>query len=210
MSHTAETPVVSRTLAAAIAAALGFAALAAGCAAAAPRPTATEVEPDPLASLADYRVGPEDVVEVSVWRNEALSRTVPVRPDGAISLPLINDVQAAGLTPMQLRLVISQLLAVFIPAPEVSVIVREVHSAKVSVLGQVIHPGRYDLRGPITVLEMLAHAGGLTPFAARSQIVVVRSRGDRIERIPVDQEQALADRHHENVLLQSGDLIFVP
>jgi polysaccharide export outer membrane protein len=133
-----------------------------------------------------------------------------VRPDGAISLPLINDVQAAGLTPMQLRQLIAQLLTVYVPNPEVSVIVREVHSAKVSVLGQVTHPGRYDLRGPVTLLEMLAHAGGLTPFATRSQIVVVRPRGDRIERILVDEERALSDRHHENVLLQSGDLIFVP
>ena len=158
----------------------------------------------------DYRIGPEDVIEVSVWRNEAISRTVPVRPDGAISLPLINDLQAAGLTPMQLRQLVVQKLTVYIPAPEVSVIVREVHSSKVSVLGQVVHPGLYELRGPETVLELLAHAGGLSPFASKSQIVVLRTRSGRAERILVDEDRALAEKHNENVSLESGDLVFVP
>jgi polysaccharide export outer membrane protein len=157
-----------------------------------------------------YRIGPEDVIEVTLWKNEAVSRTVPVRPDGALSLPLINDVQAAGLTPMQLRQVITERMTAFLSAPEVSVIVREVHSAKVSVLGAVARPGRYDLRGPSTALEMIALAGGLSPFASASQIVILRPRGDQRERIPVDGDQAISDQHHQTVLLQSGDLVFVP
>src|SRR3989442_4697324 len=85
----------------------------------------------------EYRIGPEDVLDIAVWNNTALSRTVPVRPDGKISLPLLNDVQAAGLTPMQLRDVLIKKLAEYTPTPEVSVIIREVHSFKVSVIGEV-------------------------------------------------------------------------
>ncbi len=191
--------------------------LAASCASApktsgeAPVPLAGE--PDPASALpgsAGYRIGPDDVVEVSVWRNEALSRTVPVRPDGFISLPLINDIQAAGLTPMELRQLLAQKLTTYIPSPEVSVIVREVHSAKVSVLGEVAHPGLYELRGPTTVLEILAHAGGLSPFASRGKIVVLRTRGGQSQKIMVDEDRALDERSHQNLALQSGDTVFVP
>src|SRR6266704_1780811 len=88
--------------------------------------------------LADqYTIGPDDVLDVAVWNNTAISRTVPVRPDGKISLPLVNDVQAAGLTPMQLKDVVTKKLAEYVPTPEVSVIIREVHSFKVSVIGEV-------------------------------------------------------------------------
>src|SRR5437867_1494180 len=95
---------------------------------------------EPTHEQGDYRIGPEDVLDIAVWNNTAISRTVPVRPDGKISLPLLNDVQAAGLTPMQLRDVLIKKLAEYIPAPEVSVIVREVHSIKVSVIGEVKRP----------------------------------------------------------------------
>ena len=98
----------------------------------------------------DYVIGPSDVIEIAVWNNEAVSRTVPVRPDGKISLQLINDVQAAGMTPMQLRESLSQALASYVQNPEVSVIVREVHSFKVSVMGEVKEPGRFDLTGRVT------------------------------------------------------------
>src|SRR5207247_7846788 len=92
---------------------------------------------EPAHEQGDYRIGPEDVLDISVWNNTALSRVVPVRPDGKISLPLLNDVQAAGLTPIELRDDLNKRLVEFIPTPEVSVVVREVHSFKVSVLGQV-------------------------------------------------------------------------
>ncbi len=187
--------------------------LAAGCASAGPVKVELERDTpgrDTVVQLPEYRIGPEDVIEVSVWKNEAVSRTIPVRPDGIISLPLLNDVQAAGLTPMELRQVLAEKLAVYIPRPEVSVIVREVHSAKVSVFGEVVHPGRYELRGPTTVLEILAHAGGLSPFASRSQIVVLRPRGTRTERIRIDHDRLLRNRGEENVVLRSGDLVFVP
>ena len=94
----------------------------------------------------DYKIGPEDVLDISVWKNPELSRTVPVRPDGKVSLPLVNDIQAAGLTPSRLRQELTQRLAEYVPSPEVAVIVREVHSVKVAVVGSVKNPGRYEVR----------------------------------------------------------------
>ncbi len=124
-----------------------------------------------------FRIGPEDVLDVQVWKNAELSRIVPVRPDGMISLPLVNDIQASGLTPTDLRQQITQRLAEFVPSPEVSVIVREVHSVKVAVLGAVRMPGHYEVKSPATVLDMIARAQGLTEFADRGRIVVLRQNG---------------------------------
>src|SRR3989441_1216166 len=104
----------------------------------------------------DYRIGPEDLLDIAVWNNASISRTVPVRPDGKISLPLLNDVQAAGLTPIQLREILIKKLAEYTPTPEVSVIIREVHSFKVSVIGEVKRPGRHELKSRATVLDALA------------------------------------------------------
>jgi len=114
----------------------------------------------------EYRIGPEDVLDIGVWNNTTISRTVPVRPDGKISLPLLNDVQASGLTPMQLRDVLAKKLAEYVPAPEVSVIVREVRSLRVSVIGEIKPPGRYELKSRATVLDVLA-------FLRPGDIVVV-------------------------------------
>ena len=158
--------------------------------------------------LLGYRIGPEDVLQVSVWKNEALSRTVPVRPDGKISLPLVNDVQAAGLTPMELRAALMKMLVEYSPSPEVSVIVAEVHSYKVSVVGAVARPGRYDTRTWVTVLDALAMAGGFTEFADRSRIVVLRPQGTATQRIPFDF--ARLDRGQANFYLSPGDILVVP
>src|SRR5262249_5014522 len=118
-------------------------------------PTPTPV-PTPLELATAYQIGPEDVLEISVWKNPELSRTVPVRPDGKVSLPLVNDIKAAGLTPTDLRDQVTAKLSEYIPAPEVSVIVREVHSRKVTVAGAVKLPGRYELKSTMTVLEVIA------------------------------------------------------
>src|SRR5947208_793352 len=116
---------------------------------------------------AEYVIGPEDVLDVAVWGNAEITRTVPVRPDGKISLPLLNDIQAAGFTPMQLRDRLTRALTAYIPTPAVSVIVREVHSFKVTVIGKVKTAGRYEVKDRPTVLDVLALAGGLTEFASR-------------------------------------------
>jgi len=182
--------------------------LAAGCAS--QRETVQKAERDAAAQIPEYRIGPEDVIEIAVWKNEAVSRTIPVRPDGLISLPLLNDVQAAGLIPMELRRVLAEKLAAFVPNPEISVIVQQVHSAKVSVFGEVAHPGRYELKGPTTVLEILANAGGLTPFASRSEIFLLRPQGNGTERIGIDRGRLLRDGGRENLTVRGGDLIFLP
>ncbi|TLY34533.1 MAG: sugar ABC transporter substrate-binding protein, partial [Nitrospirae bacterium] len=148
------------------------------------------------------------------WNNTAISRTVPVRPDGKISLPLLNDVQAAGLTPMQLREVLIKKLAEYTPTPEVSVIIREVHSFKVSVIGEVKRPGRHELKSRATVLDALAMAEGLGEFASRGRIVILRPDGNTLKRIPFNYNKVVsangANGDLENFLLQPGDIVVVP
>jgi polysaccharide export outer membrane protein len=158
-----------------------------------------------------YRIGPEDMLQVSVWNNEAMSRTAPIRPDGKISLPLLNDVQAAGLTPMELRERLMQRLTEYMPHPEVSVVVTEVRSFKVSVIGQVPKPDRYELRSAATVIDVLAMAGGFTEYASRSRVVVIRSNGDKTERIPFDYEKVRSgDPSQTNFQVRPGDIVLVP
>jgi polysaccharide export outer membrane protein len=158
-----------------------------------------------------YRIGSEDILQISVFGNEALTRTVPVRPDGMISLPLLNDVQAAGLTPMELREVLMKKLVEFVPAPEVAVIVSEVRSFMISVIGQVSKPGRYDLRSSATIVDALAMAGGFKEFAARSKVVVIRSEGGVSKRIAFDYDKMSAAKSpQENFALRPGDIVMVP
>lgn len=160
---------------------------------------------------AGYRIGSEDILQISVFGNEALSRTVPVRPDGKISLPLLNDVQAAGLTPMELREVLMKRLVEFVPSPEISVMVTEVRSFMISVIGQVTKPGRYDLRSSATVVDALAMAGGFKEFAGRSKIVVIRREGGASRRITFDYDK-LSDSKtpQDNFELRPGDIVMVP
>ena len=159
----------------------------------------------------DYRIGPEDLLDISVWNNTAIGRTVPVRPDGKISLPLLNDVQAAGLTPMQLRDALINKLQEYMPTPEVSVIVKEVHSFKVSVVGEVKKPGRHELKSQATVLDILALAEGFGDFAARGKIVVLRPNGEIVTHIPFNYNKVLSNNGTmENFFLQPGDIIVVP
>lgn len=162
--------------------------------------------PDP-----GYRIGPEDVLQVSVWNSEAMSRIAPVRPDGKISLPLLNDVQAAGLTPMELREQLVQRLTDYMPHPEVSVIVTDVRSFKVTVIGQVPKPDRFEFKSAATVMDVLAMAGGFTEFASRSRIVVIRANGGKTERIPFDYDKVRAgDPSQANFYLRPGDIVLVP
>jgi len=161
--------------------------------------------------VGEYRIGPEDVLDISVWNNSAISRTVPVRPDGKISLPLVNDVQAAGLTPNQLRSVLLKKLTEYVPSPEVSVMVKEVHSFKVSVIGEVKKTGRHELKGRATVLDILAMAEGFGEFAGRGRIVVLRPEGKTMRQIPFNYNKVVSNNGAlENFFLQPGDIIVVP
>ena len=157
-----------------------------------------------------FRIGPEDVLDVQVWKNADLSRVVPVRPDGMISLPLVNDIRAAGLTPVELRQQITQRLAEFVPSPEVSVIVREVHSVKVAVLGAVRMPGHYEVKSSATVLDLIARAQGLTEFADRGRIVILRQNGSETRRIPFNYRKLAEGSDQDNFFVQPGDIIVVP
>ena len=164
-----------------------------------------------VSSLEGYRIGPEDVLQIGVWKNEAMSRTVPVRPDGMISLPLLNDVKAAGLTPMELRDLLIKSLAEYMPTPEVSVILTDVRSFKVSVIGEVAKPARYELKSWTTVLDVLALAGGLNQFAARNKIVILRPDGKTMQRIPFNYNKVIAaGGEDENIYLRNGDIVLVP
>ncbi len=172
---------------------------------------APEAQPDAVPAETEYRIGAADVLRISVWKNEELSRTVPVRPDGTISMPLLNDVRAAGLTPMELRDVLSSKLNEYIPRPQLSVIVQEVHSRAVSVLGEVTHAGRYPLQGRSTVLDAIAFAGGITPFARRTRILILRQEASGVRRIPFDYDKAVSpEGAQSNLYVQPGDIIVVP
>src|SRR5262249_25543438 len=151
----------------------------------------------------------EDMLQILVWRNEALTYAVPVRPDGMISLPLVDEVRAAGLTPIELRDMLVKKLSDFIPSPEVVVIVNDVRSYKVSVIGEVAHPGRFDLKSWTTVLDVLAQAGGFNQFAARSRVVILRRDGKAVKRIPFNYGR-VAGGEDENVYVEPNDIVLVP
>jgi polysaccharide biosynthesis/export protein len=170
-----------------------------------------DAAPSTAPPAADYVIGPEDVLDVAVWNSAELSRTVPVRPDGKISLPLLNDVQAAGLTPMQLRDTLAKALTAYIPTPTISIIVREVHSFKVTVIGEVKTPGRYELKSRSTVLDLLAIAGGLSQYAARGRIVVLRQEGGTTRELPFPYDKLTSKASgQDNFCVKPGDIILVP
>lgn len=160
--------------------------------------------------LQDYRIGPEDVLDVMVWKNPELTRSVVVRPDGRISLPLLNDITAAGLTPMELRKVLSDGYGKFVNAAEVSVVVNEIQSFTVSVLGMVRTAGRYRIGRELTVLDALALAGGLNEFAKRDRIIVLRPEGRGWTRFGFDYTTATQYDSSHNFALRPRDIVVVP
>ena len=158
----------------------------------------------------DYKIGPEDILDIHVWKNEELSRErIPVRPDGKISHPLVNDITVAGLTASQVRVEVTQRLSQFIdPAPEVSVVVREIHSPKVSVSGNVRMAGYFELKtSDVTVLDMIAKAQGLNEFADKGNIKVIR-RGQN-GAIDFKYNDAINGKNGANFVVQPGDVIVV-
>ena len=158
-----------------------------------------------------YVIGPEDVLYIHVWREEALSRRVPVRMDGNISLPLIHEIKAAGLTPLQLEAAITERLKGFYENPNVSVIVEEANSFKVYISGEVMKPGVYRLREETTILQIIPMAGGFTDWAKRKKILVIRKENGKEKRLIVDYKKAMkGDDPNSNIVLRSGDTIIVP
>jgi len=156
-----------------------------------------------------YVIGPEDVLFIHVWREELLTRQVPVRMDGKISLPVVNDVQAAGLTPLQLKETLAKQLKEFVDNPEVSVIVMEANSYKVFVSGEVRTPGVYRLRAETTILEVIPMAGGFTEWADKSDITIISKENGKEKRIRANYNRIVKGKDPA-VKLKAGDVIVVP
>ena len=158
-----------------------------------------------------YIIGAEDVLYIHVWREDALSRTVPVRMDGNISLPIIQEIKAAGLTPLQLKEVLTMKLKEFIESPNVSVTVTEANSFKVFVSGQVRTPGVYRLRSETTILQIIPMAGGFTDWADQKKILIIRKENGKEKRITVNYKKIMKGGDPgSNVVLKAGDTIIVP
>jgi polysaccharide export outer membrane protein len=160
---------------------------------------------------AEYKIGPQDILRIDVWKEAEVSRAVPVRPDGKISLPLLNDVQAAGLTPMQLSVVIADGLKKYMNDPQVTVSVSEINSRRIYVTGEVTRGGAFPLLPNMTVLQALSSSGGFTQFAKLKNIYVLRIDDGKQVKLPFNYKDAVNGRKPEqNVLLQPGDVIVVP
>ena len=160
---------------------------------------------------ASYRVGPEDVLEISVWREDALKKEALVRPDGGISYPLIGDVQAAGKTIGELREEITKRLEKFIPDAVVSVTVLKAASQRIYVLGKVTKPGEFPVGRSVDVLQALSMSGGLAPFADANGIRIMRREGDRQVVLPFEYARVVrGEKLEQNVLLRPGDVVVVP
>jgi polysaccharide biosynthesis/export protein len=158
----------------------------------------------------EYTIGREDVLEIAVWKDAALTTTAPVRPDGRVSVPMVGDIDAEGRTTLQIRAEIQKKLEPFVKEPVVSVIVREVNSRKVAVVGEVAHPGVYMMRGTMNILQAVAQAGGTTEFASKGSVVLIRRGKDGKERrYSVDLDRAV-DGDDGVVSLKAGDTIYVP
>lgn len=162
--------------------------------------------------VGEYVIGPDDVLAVNVWKEPEISRTLPVRPDGNISLPLVGDLKASGRSPTQLKKEIKDQLVEYLDNPEVTVLVQEAKSHKFNIIGEVDKPGSYVMGGPMTVLDAIAMAGGLREFARTTRIYVLRvnADGSRV-RLPVNYKQMIKGKDiSADVELQPRDTIVVP
>lgn len=160
----------------------------------------------------DYIIGPSDILSVSVWKDTELSKTVTVRPDGKISLPLAGELRVSGMTPPAVTRLIAQRLAEYISAPQVTVIVQEVKSQSYILVGKVTKPGAYELGKPTTVLEAIAIAGGFLDFAKTTKIYIMRRQpGSPSVRLRFNYKKVIKGKNTEqNVELRNGDTIVVP
>jgi polysaccharide export outer membrane protein len=161
-------------------------------------------------TASDYVIGADDVLKITVWKEPDLSEQLPVRPDGKISMPLLNDIPAAGLTPLQLKDSITEKLKKFIADPRVTVVVTAMNSQRVFVTGEVVHSGPVNLLPHMTVLQALSQAG-FTQFANLKAIYLLRSENGKQQRIPFNYKEVVKGNHPEqNILLKPGDTLVVP
>lgn len=159
----------------------------------------------------NYIIGPQDIIDVSVWKEPDFSRSVPVRPDGKISLPLLNDVQAAGLTPTQLGTQITTNLTKYVTNPQVTVIVSQINSQRIYILGEVARAGAYTLIPEMNVLQALSNAGGVTAFANSKKIYILRQDNGKQQKIYFNYRDVISGKvPGQNIALKAGDTIVVP
>ncbi|MFZ0799393.1 MAG: polysaccharide biosynthesis/export family protein [Terriglobales bacterium] len=168
----------------------------------------TSVVPGSQGGL-EYVIGPEDVLHIAVWKEADLTATLPVRPDGKISLPLLNDVQAAGLTPQQLADSVTAKLKKYIADPRVTVVVTAINSKRIYVNGEVVHSGPMPMLPNMTVLQALSSAG-LNQFARTKGIYILRTENGKQQKLPVNYRKLIKGDIEQNYLLQTGDTIVVP
>ena len=160
---------------------------------------------------AGYTIGPDDQLSIIYWREKDMSADVVVRPDGLISLPLLNDVQASGLTPEQLRAAITKDAAKFVEDPTVSVVVKAINSRKVFITGQVGKPGAYPLAGPTSVLQLISYAGGIAEYADKSKISIVRTENGKPTSFRFNYKDVTQGKNlSQNIELKPGDTVIVP
>jgi polysaccharide export outer membrane protein len=165
----------------------------------------------PAKASNDYIIGVEDVIGITVWKNPELSLDIPVRPDGKISLPLIDEISAAGLTPLELKEILTARWESYLSAPEVSVMVREINSFKVYVLGEVARPGELRLKSKIRLLQAISMVGGFSTYAEKGKIVLLRDGGNTELRFEVNYNKVISGaRPQDNYVLRPGDTIVVP
>ena len=158
-----------------------------------------------------YHIGPGDVIEISVWKDTDLSRTLVVPPDGIIAFPLIDTVNVTNLTVADLKKIVTEKISEFVPDATVTVMLIEINSLKAYVIGKVNSPGIFSITLESNVLQILAQAGGLTPFASDGNINILRQKGNRIIKIPFDYGDIEKGKNLEqNILLQPGDVVVVP
>ncbi len=175
------------------------------------RASVPEQKARPVTEDPNYVIGPQDVLDISVWKEPDISRMVPVRPDGKISLPLLHDVQASGLTPKQLGLLVTESLKKYLTDPQVTVIVTAINSRRIYILGEVTRPGAYPLLPDMSILQALSSAGGFTQFANTKRIYVLRNENGKQTKYYFNYKQVVAGvRNQQNIALQSGDTIVVP
>jgi polysaccharide biosynthesis/export protein len=158
-----------------------------------------------------YHIGPGDIIEISVWKDPDLSRTLVVPPDGIISFPLIETINVTNLTVADLKKVVTQKLSEFVPDATVTVMLNEINSLKAYVIGKVKDSGEFPITLDTSVMQILAKAGGLTPFASKGSIKILRQKNDQVTEIPFDYGEAEKGKNLEqNIILRPGDVVVVP
>ena len=173
-------------------------------------PAASKTAPSASAIASQFVLGTADVIKINVWKNADLSQTVTIGPDGFISLPLLGDVQVAGMTANQLAQDLKSRLSSYVVNAQVTVGIVDIRSRQVYVTGEVGKPGGYPLIVPISALQLIAQAGGLNTFANRKDIVILRSSGGHLERLKFNYNSAVRGDPKQNISLQAGDTVIVP